>query len=306
MGGEVPGQAGSAKGGEVSLRMTKRQCRLALWALPILVVALIGWMFLEARAMPVLRTTTVEMPFPADAPQHPVRVALITDTHLSGPDSSPERLARIVDMINAQHPDLILLGGDYLGDKKPFGHPQGYAASVTPLGRLHAPLGVVAVLGNHDVFKSLHTAPAAMLRAFPAAGITLLVNQAVRRGPIVIGGVDDFYEGRINIPRTLGAMRALGGVPILLAHTPDVFPALDHWPLVMVGHTHCGQIGIPGYGAIYVPAETRTRYACGRYDENGHTLIVSGGVGTSGLPLRLAAPPDVWIVTIRPHGRAPL
>ncbi|CAN5303576.1 metallophosphoesterase [soil metagenome] len=286
--------------------MTKRSWLLALCALPVLVIALIWWMFAEAQSMPVIRATVVEMPFPAGVPRRPVRVALITDTHLSGPDSSPARLAAIVDLVNAQHPDLILLGGDYLGMKKPFGRPYGYAQSVAPLARLRAPLGVVAVLGNHDVFKASHKAPDAELRAFPAAGITLLINQAVRRGPIVIGGVDDYYEGRIDVPGTLSAMRALGGVPILLSHTPDLFLRLDHWPLVMAGHTHCGQIALPGYGAIFVPAETGTRYACGRYDENGHTLIVSGGVGTSGLPLRLAAPPDVWIVTIRPRAAGPL
>lgn len=264
-------------------------------------VALVAWMFMQARAMPVIRTAEVTLPFPADAPRVPIRVAWVTDTHLSGPDNSPERLDRVVDLVNAQHPDLILLGGDYVGQEKLFEIEYPDAAAVKPFRRLHAPMGVVAVLGNHDMSWATRDTSAAIRDGFRAAGIPLLVNQAIRRGPLVIGGIPDLFKGLADVPVTQAAMRRLGGAPVLLSHTADAMTQLGGWHgLVLAGHSHCGQIALPLVGPLYVPAYTGLRYACGRYAEDGKTLIVSGGVGTSGLPLRLMAPPDIWMITIRP------
>ncbi|MDI1296528.1 MAG: metallophosphoesterase, partial [bacterium] len=246
----------------------------------------------------------IALPFPADAPRRPVTIALMTDTHLSGPDNSPARMARIVARINALKPDLILLGGDYVGDAKG-GATYDAVASIAPFAGLRAPLGVVAVLGNHDTRSEKN--PVALSRpdwrgAFGRIGITLLDNQAVQRGPIAIGGLRDVYTGKPNIPATLAAMRTLGGAPVLMSHGPDVFPALPDAPmLTLVGHTHCGQIALPFAGIVYVPSRYGTRYACGLYRAGAKTMIVSGGVGTSGLPLRLLAPPDIWLITIRPY-----
>lgn len=268
-----------------------------------MLLALLGLMFLNARSMPIVRRADYVLPFPADAPRKPVTVALLTDTHLSGPDGSPARMARIVAQINALKPDLILLSGDYIGDDKG-GAIYDAQASIASFAQLRAPLGVVAVLGNHDSLS--HKNPRALSEpdwhdAFARIGITLLQDQAVRRGPLAIGGTRDIYTRKPDIPGTLAAMRALGGAPVLLAHGPDVFPLLPDAPsLTLVGHTHCGQVALPFAGVVYVPSKYGTRYACGRYRMGQRRMIVAAGVGTSGLPVRLLAPPDIWLVTIRP------
>jgi predicted MPP superfamily phosphohydrolase len=260
---------------------------------PIAGLLLAAFMFAEARRIPVMRTAMVALPgYPADA--RPLRVALLTDTHMAGPDQSPERLRRIVAAIDAAHPDLILLGGDYMSERKFVGRDYSPEEAVAPFADLRAPLGVVAVLGNHDIWD----APDAVSEALDRLGIPVLRNQAIRRGPLAIGGIDDAHTHHGDIAATLAALRDLGGAPLLLSHGPDVFPELPAGAVLLVGHTHCGQVALPLFGAITVPSRYGTRYACGRYEEGGKTMIVSGGVGTSVIPLRFAAPPDWWLVTL--------
>lgn len=273
----------------------------ALLFLCVLTLAMLAWLVSNARAMPVVRRLDIALPFPADAPRRPVTVALMTDSHLSGPDNSPERMARIVALINGLKPDLIALGGDYMGDDKG-GATYDPVRSIAPFAMLRAPLGVVAVLGNHDARKHALISRKEWHDLFARIGIRLLDNQAVRRGPLAVGGLRDIYTARPDIPGTLAAMRALGGAPLMLAHGPDVFPLLpDEQMLTLVGHTHCGQVALPFAGIVYVPSRYGTRYACGLYHEGAKTMVVSGGLGTSGLPIRMLAPPDVWLITIRPR-----
>ncbi len=285
------------------LLLALRRLGLAIAILGGLCIAILWWMFANAQAMPIVRHTEVILPFPVDAPRRPVTVALLTDSHLSGPDNGQKRMARIVAEINALKPDLIVLGGDYMGDDKG-GATFSPGGSIAAFARLRAPLGTVAVLGNHDINRKKQLPNrSAWARGFAALGITLLDNQAVRRGPLAVGGLRDVYTGKPDVPGTLDAMHALGGAPLLLSHGPDLFPRLgDDAPILMlVGHTHCGQIAMPFYGAIYVPSKYRTRYACGVYRQRAATMVVSAGVGTSGLPLRAFAPPDIWLITVRPQ-----
>src|SRR5437763_15768825 len=124
-------------------RPRRRRWRRPLRILLLLAVLLLAWMFAEARRMPVLRETVIELPrYPAGA--RPLRVALLGDTHMGGPDQSPARLRRIVAAIDALHPDLILLAGDYKGEPKLPGFAYSREEGAAPLAGLHAPLGVVA------------------------------------------------------------------------------------------------------------------------------------------------------------------
>lgn len=269
----------------------------------ILILAGAGWLILNASAMPQVRLAEIALPFPADAARDPVTVALLTDTHMSGPDNSPARMARIVAQINALRPDLILLGGDYIGDDKG-GATYDARASIAPLAGLRAPLGVVAVLGNHDSRSALNRVALSSRDwavAFSRIGITLLQDGVVRRGPLVIGGLKDIYTRKPDLPDTMTAMARLGGARLILSHGPDVFPALPNTPsLTLVGHTHCGQVALPFAGIVYVPSKYGTRYGCGLYRDGAKTMIVAAGIGTSGLPFRLLAPPDIWLITIKP------
>jgi predicted MPP superfamily phosphohydrolase len=192
--------------------------------LVLLLIGLLIYAYWEATWDPDVRRADVAV---ADWPKgaKPVTVLLVSDTHVAGPDMPPERLARIVDQLNGLKPDLVLLAGDYIGHKASSTVAYPPDAAVAPLGRFKAPLGTLAVLGNHDVSAS----PVVFADALRAQHITLLAKQAVRRGPLIIGGTDDgFAEGPAAEP-TLKAMDALGpGPKILLTHVPNVARSLKN------------------------------------------------------------------------------
>ena len=230
--------------------------------------------------------------------QRPLRILLASDLHVQGPDMPPERLARIVGQINALRPDLVLLAGDFSGDRALATRFYSYDEALAPLSGLRTSLGVVAVLGNHDHWRDAGAAG----RALAANGVRLLSNDVLRVGPLALGGLDDDFTGRDDVVGTMERMRAVGGVPILLSHSPDPFPELpDGVGLMLAGHTHCGQIRLPLVGAITSESRHGNRYSCGRIDENGRTVIVSAGLGTSVLPFRLGAVPDLWLVEVGPR-----
>jgi len=259
-------------------------------------LALLGWMYWSAVDDPVVRTAEVGL---ADWPagERPIRAVLISDIHVAGPDMPPERLDRIVAQIATLHPDIVLIAGDLVGDKDLGTRTYSMAEIVAPLGHLRPRLGVVAVLGNHDHWRNAAEARTAL----EAVGIQVLDNEAAQVGPLAIGGLDDDFTGQDDLPATLDAMRRQTGARILLSHSPDPFPSVPaEVGLMLAGHTHCGQIRLPLIGAISTESRYGDRYACGRIDEGGKTLIVSAGLGTSILPLRLGARPDLWLVTIGP------
>ncbi|MEA3014770.1 MAG: uncharacterized protein QOD42_3315 [Sphingomonadales bacterium] len=211
----------------------------------------------------------------------------------------PERLARIVGQVNALRPDLVLIAGDFVSDKRVPTHRYSCADAVAPLAGPRTRFGTIAVLGNHDHWRGIQEARAA--RA--GAGIRILANEAVRAGPLVVGGLDDAFTGHNEDAATQAAMRRLPGARILLSHSPDPFASLPpDIGLMLAGHTHCGQIRLPFVGALSTMSDHGERYACGLIEENGRILIVTAGLGTSILPLRLSAPSDLWLVTIGPRG----
>lgn len=257
---------------------------------------MVGFGYWTAMRDPVVRETRVEV---AGWPQgqRPLRVLLVSDVHVGEPDMPTQRLARIVEQMNELRPDLVLLAGDFISDKSLWTRTFPSPEVTAPFAALRPPLGMFAVLGNHDHWGD---APATR-RALTEAGITTLSNQAVRVGPLVLGGLDDDHTGRADLDRTLAAMKTLGGVPVLLSHSPDPFPDVPgRVPLMLAGHTHCGQISLPLIGPLATASRHGRRYACGRIDEEGRTLIVSAGLGTSVLPLRIGAVPDMWLIELGP------
>ncbi|WP_423605791.1 metallophosphoesterase [Sphingomonas sp. MS122] len=267
---------------------------LAVLLLLALAIPLIGYR--NATADPLVRRANVGFEsWPAAAP--PVRVALLADIHVQGPDLSPERMARIAAQVTAQKPDLILIAGDFSGDRALSTRLYSEAEIAASLKGLKAPLGVHAVLGNHDHWRD----GSAMRRAVTAAGIRVLANQAVRAGPLIIAGADDIHTGNADVEALARAAAALPGPTVVLSHSPDIAPLLPpRFGLVLAGHTHCGQIVLPLVGYLATASRHGERYACGMIREPGRTTIVSGGIGTSVLPLRFGAPPDFWIVTMGP------
>ncbi|WP_447727431.1 metallophosphoesterase [Sphingomonas koreensis] len=267
---------------------------LAALLLLALAVPVLGYR--NAIADPVVRHADVGLPgWPAGTP--PVRVALLADIHVQGPDLSPERMARIAEQVNAQKPDLVLIAGDFSGDRTLRTRLYSEAEIAASLKTLRAPLGIYAVLGNHDHWRD----GPAMKRAVTAAGIPVLANQAIRAGPLTIAGADDIHTGNADIEALTRSAAALPGPTLVLSHSPDITPVLPpQFRLVLAGHTHCGQIVLPLVGRLATASRYGERYACGMVRETRRTTIVSAGIGNSVLPFRFGAPPDFWIVTIGP------
>jgi predicted MPP superfamily phosphohydrolase len=279
-----------------SKALTLRRLLLFLLAAAL---ALVAWCYRTATLAPLVRETEVRL---KDWPrgQPPIRALLLSDIHVAGPDMPPRRLERIVWQIETLNPDIVLIAGDFISDKRIATRRYTLAQAVAPFERLRPRLGIFAVLGNHDHWRD----GAGARRALEAVGVRVLDNDAARAGPLAIGGLDDPHIGRHDVDATLRAMRRLGGAKLLLSHSPDPFPDLpDSIGLMLAGHTHCGQIRLPLIGAISTMSAYGERYACGRIDENGRTLIVTAGLGTSILPLRLGARPDMWLVTLSPVPR---
>jgi predicted MPP superfamily phosphohydrolase len=263
----------------------------ALVALPL---AAAGAMYWDATRDPVVRRASIEMPdWPAGAA--PMRVALLADVHVAGPDMPPSRLARIVTQVNALHPDLIVLAGDFVSDKRVATEFYPAGEGLTPLAELKVRHGSWAVLGNHDHWRDARD----VSRALRRAGIGILTNEAVTVGALRLGGVDDDFTDHADVGKTAAAMRSAAGSRVLLSHSPDVAASAPRdVTLVLAGHTHCGQIRLPVIGAVSYVSNYGERFGCGLITERQRRIVVTAGLGTSVLPFRLGAPPDIWLLTL--------
>lgn len=279
----------------------RRRAGLALVAAAIVAsAAMVAVGLQSAVATPIERQTSIRLPVQA-LRDHPMRIALVSDIHVGNRAMTVERLDRIIDRINAARPDMIVIPGDFVNGDSPDSpdfHPDLLTA---PLARLRAPLGVYATLGNHDHWTDATRTMAALRRA----GVIVLTNEARRTGAVTLVGIDDSFSKHAVIARTMAAAKALGGVPVVFTHSPDIAPQLPpDAPLLLAGHTHCGQIVLPLIG----PPVTRSprsgepiynsRYRCGIVRDPARTVIVTGGVGSGTIPIRIGAPPDWWLVTL--------
>jgi len=254
----------------------------------------------NARAEPIMRSLAVAMPnWAAGAP--PIRVALLSDIHVGNLAMDLGRLERIVADVNAAKPDLVLIAGDFTVGHAPGDVSERASALAARLAGLDAPLGVVAVLGNHDYWVS----PDAIRSALVNAGVVVLENQAVPRGALTIVGVGDRFSGHDDIAQASNSASLLGGAPVVLTHSPDVVPDLPRtFTVVLAGHTHCGQVDLPWWGPVNErsPYEHGRRlydphYLCGVIRDPGRLTIVTAGVGSGTVPLRIGAMPDWWLLT---------
>ena len=260
----------------------------------ILVLACIAIAWRDTMADPLVRRTEVTMPgLPAGSP--PLRLVLLADLHVADPGMPPSRLARIVAQVNALKPDLVLFAGDFISDRRLATRHYRFREALAPLAEIEAPLGSVAVLGNHDHWRNARAARGELVRI----GIPVLNNAALSRGPLRIGGLDDAFTRHADMKAMLAALGPRRGRELVIGHSPDSFPDLPRdIPLMLAGHTHCGQGRLPLIGAPVSNSRYGERYLCGRIDEAGHTLIVTAGLGASVLPFRFLVKPDLWVVTL--------
>ncbi|HEX5504856.1 MAG TPA: metallophosphoesterase [Thermomicrobiales bacterium] len=222
-----------------------------------------------------------------------LRVGFLTDPHhdLGRPLAL---LERGVALLNEAAPDVIALGGDYVVKRA-----AGFDACTAVLGRLRAPLGVYAILGNHDYWAGGNL----IAEKLAAAGLTVLRNRARRLlapggAPFWVAGLDDACRLRADL--TI----ALAGVPrdefrLLLAHEPEVADRVGghRVDLQLSGHSHGGQVVLPFVGPPLLPRLGR-RYIRGLARTPTHTVYTSRGLG--GVPpyIRLNCPPEVTVLTL--------
>jgi predicted MPP superfamily phosphohydrolase len=268
-----------------------------------------GW--IEPRSLRIRRFT---LPLPGLAA--PLRAAVIGDLQPYRHHWPASRLAAAFDRAAAHRPDIVFWLGDYynaptgglarLLDRAPSAR-RLYDAACTPMAdiaaamaRLKAPMGAYAVLGNHDWAWSGEACAAALREA----GITPLIGEAAEAvhpqsgARLTVIGLDDASSGR---PTGWPRLAARAAAPaILLTHAPDVWLALDGRPaLTLAGHGHGGQIAPPPIGPTRLPRGARN-FPRGWFERDGDRLYVTTGVGTSGPPLRLGAPPEIVLLDLTP------
>ncbi|MEM6464320.1 MAG: metallophosphoesterase [Pseudomonadota bacterium] len=239
-----------------------------------------------------------------------LHIAVIADLHACRLWMDSERIHRIVAQTNALNPDLIVLLGDYVSAvwPKEWSNPPLEAWSA-PFSGFQAPLGTFAVLGNHDcrwdsTDVTLH---------LEKAGIPVLHNRAIELrtaagAHLWLAGLGDQrvkhlgsgrYLGEDDLAGTMEQIKGETDPLILLAHEPDIFPEVpSRVDLLLSGHTHGGQVRLPGLGTRFIPSRHGPRYVYGHFVEDGRQMIVSGGLGCSKLPIRFRMPPEIGLIEI--------
>ena len=221
------------------------------------------------------------------------RIGQLSDVHC-GPHVPESRVSAWVARLNALELDLMTITGDLIT------HGSSHVEAVArALGGLRAKDGAFACMGNHDYF----TDGEHLIRALERGGLTVLRNRGVvvtRGGArLYVAGVDDTWTSRDDLDRAL-ENRPEGVPTVLLAHDPDLFPQAQARAveLTLSGHTHGGQLAVPGIRRLSL-ARFITRWTAGLYRQGRSWLYVNRGAGTTGPPVRLGAPAELAVITLR-------
>jgi len=302
--------------------ITRRQLLRGMLAVSAGGAALGGYAVAEPWRLNVTRYVLTPPGWP---PGLKLRCAVLADLHACEPWMAEPRIRQIVARTNALSPDAVLLLGDYVAGRKlmRMSEPMADEVWASALAGLSAPLGVHAVLGNHDWWQDIEvqlrrSGPVRAATALESAGIKVYNNDAVRlekdgqhfwlaglgdqwafwpRGELMPPHRISMFEGVDDLAGTLA--KVTDDAPVLLmAHEPDIFPKVPgRVALTMCGHTHGGQITFGGFAPV-VPSRYGRRYVYGHVNEAGRNLVVSAGLGCSGLPLRFGRPPEIVLIEL--------
>lgn len=225
--------------------------------------------------------------FLKDADLDGLKIVFASDFHIKPYEMI--RLKRIIKKINAQNPDIVLLGGDYVS-----GHDSKFTMPIEKISEqlknIKSKYGTVAVMGNHDGWQGKYE----IIKALENAGITVLENSNKNFDRFTIAGIEDLQTGNPNVET---ALKNADKNIILLTHNPDMFPLVpNNVKLVLAGHLHGGQIMISGITPAYMPSQYGMKYRYGLVEENGKTLYTSNGLGTSILPVRFNSVPEIVVI----------
>jgi predicted MPP superfamily phosphohydrolase len=229
------------------------------------------------------------------------RMALLSDFHFS-PWITSEYLRRVVGMTNALQPDLIVLTGDYVNHNGRKWAP----GCMRALADLSSPHGVIGVLGNHDHYQG---GASPVRDAMKRAGIVDLTNTSItlqRDGEVFhLGGVGDLWKERQKLPEAIGSSRTPRSV-VLLSHNPDYAERIhdDRIGVVLSGHTHGGQCVFPLVGALRTASRYGSKYLAGLCQAPSTQVFVTRGVGASFPAIRIGAPAEVVLLTLRRRAKS--
>lgn len=243
-----------------------------------------GWVRIDRQTLPLAR-----LPKSFDGFQ----IAFLADIH-HGPFTSLDYVSAVVRTTLVLGPDLIVLGGDYSLKDRKYIRP-----CLDVLAALTAPYGVYGVLGNHDYWHGVADTRAGL----KAAHVEELTNTGVwvRRGSdrFRLAGVDDLWTGRADVTAALGDATREDAC-LLVSHNPDLAEVLrePRVGLMLSGHTHGGQVVFPS-GAPFVPSRYGQKYLRGLVQAPETLVYVSRGLGTSGVPVRIASRPEINLITLK-------
>jgi predicted MPP superfamily phosphohydrolase len=229
-------------------------------------------------------------------------MTVIADLHAGEPDMPLHHVRRVIDTALSLRGDIVLLLGDFKAWYRFKTEQMPDELWSAELARLEAPLGVWAILGNHDWWHGL----TGIRRALADARIPVLENEAVLLGApgerFWLAGIGDQmahpigrgqFRGVDDLPLTLSRVQTDDPV-VLMVHEPDIFLKVPpRVALTLAGHTHGGQIRVPLIWPHFVPSRYGARFAYGHIVEDDRHMIVSGGLGTSIIPARLGVPPEI-------------
>lgn len=218
-----------------------------------------------------------------------LRIVFVSDLHYKPYEKF--RLLRDVKKIQAQNPDIVLFGGDFVNGHNRFSslNPSVIAGE---LGKIRSKYGSFAVLGNHDCWHDAY----GIEKLLSKNNITVLKNSNKKiRNQFYIAGVEDLQTQNPDVNK---ALSGVDGSVILLTHNPDIFEDFvpEYVNLTLAGHVHGGQVKLPKKGAILVPSKFGTKYSEGFFNDMGRKMFVTKGIGTSVLPIRFLCPPEIAVI----------
>jgi len=209
------------------------------------------------------------------------------------------KIRKIVDIINSRNKDLVIFGGDFICSSLDFSIAKEYAKVKAK--------NVIGIYGNHDSLyledNQDDKMPKQFLESMKDSGIKFLNNEGFKYKDIYFGGVTDLFSRNIDVEKAF-AKDEDNNVRVLLSHHPDVFDLLrvqGNISLILSGHTHGGQIYLPGYGSLLpIPCRDRS-YEKGIYKINKkQQLFISQGAGFSSTRMRLGTQCEVCEITLKP------
>jgi len=263
-----------------------------------------AYSYAEAQRLVVTRYRIVLPRWPSGKR---LSITVIADLHAGGPNMGRAKIQRVVETANALKSDVVVLLGDYFATHPFVDEKVPHAIWAEELAQLHAPFGTWAIIGNHDWWYDID----GVRKALADVKIPVLENSVVPLGEagnrFWLAGLGDQiayrlghgqFRGIDDLPGTLARVRTEDPI-ILLVHEPDIFPNVpDNVALTLAAHTHGAQVRLPFIWPWLVPSAYGARFAYGHIVEERRQMVVSGGLGTSIVPLRLGVPPEIVRVDV--------